>query len=169
VPDVSPTAADIKGMLASKATRTAWWFLIKACLPSVVLILFYPLYLYILHVPDPFAHAFGHGDFLLLALLLLLEVALEHHYLRSGSAFGLQTLRIVALVVAVGFTLMFAWTKLDIIALLPSVPEAERHSRMLLYAKVNCYAVIIAVVLGLCSYYTACASADADAHQKATE
>jgi hypothetical protein len=132
-------------------------------------VLFYPLYLYILHVPDPFAHAFGHGDFLLLALLLLLEIALEQHYASSRSGFGLRTLRHVALVFAIAFTLVFAWTKLDIIALLPGVAAGERHYRMELYAKVNCYSVVIAVILGVCSYYAACEIEDLEAQKSAVE
>jgi hypothetical protein len=142
-----------------RGTRAAWWIITKACFPLTVLIFLYPLYL-VMEVEHPFAHAFGHGDLLLLAMLLMLETALEYHHSKDGAGWRLQTRRGVALIGAIIFTLLFAWTKMDIIALLPKTEAAVRHFRMSIYAQANVLCVLIAVGYGLYVYYAACAIED---------
>jgi hypothetical protein len=152
----------------SKALRTLKWFLWKAAWPSTVLLLFYPLYLFIINSDEPFAHAFGHGDFLLLSFVLLIETSLDSEHLNHGKMW-LEVLRHVSIWCSLVFTLVFAASKFDILVILPGLSEAARCVRMTMYAKLNCYAVVIAVVLSIVAYYAVCEIEEEFALKKAAE
>jgi uncharacterized membrane protein len=117
--------------------------------------------------PYPFAHAFAHGDYLLFALLLLIETGIESDHLFHEKVW-LETLRNASLLMALIFTLLFAGSKWDMTIVLPTAAEALRHQRMSVYAVLNCCAAGVAILMGLVSFYTVCDIEDTEAVTKAT-
>lgn len=74
----------------------AWnWCLWKVAAPIIFILTVYLLYRFVLSMHDPYAHAFAHGDFILLSAILLFEVSAEidgctrqSQRLRVGSGIG---------------------------------------------------------------------------------
>jgi len=57
------------------------WRRWKLLLPLIMLLVFYPIYIFV-EVPSPFLNAFAHGDLLLFSALILFEVSVEADHIR---------------------------------------------------------------------------------------
>ena len=57
------------------------WRRWKLLLPLIMLLVFYPIYIFVA-APSPFLNAFAHGDLLLFSALLLFEVSVEADHIQ---------------------------------------------------------------------------------------
>ncbi|MFL6274462.1 MAG: hypothetical protein ACJ74G_04560 [Blastocatellia bacterium] len=130
--------------------RMVNWIIWKVIAPFGLLLLIYPIYKYIIHMPDsPFAKAFAHGDFLIFSALVLIEVAIEYKHVLGAEAqmatLPFKVFMEIVRVAAFFLIFLFGFMKYDVVT-----HELEPdHSKLLGYSFFSCSVAIFSVLFSL--------------------
>lgn len=135
------------------AARTLSWWVWKAVVPTVLLAAMWPVYAYVLALPHAFQRAFAHGDYLLLAALLVLELTVEgDHVARPRMSF--RTLSTVGKATAFVMMFVYGFVKYDVVTQEAKLAGAAgnaliEHSvldKLRAYSCFNCSVIICALI-----------------------
>lgn len=138
-----------------RAEHAVGFFFLKVILPFVILMVMWPIYRYIIGLDHAFGKAFAHGDLLIFAALLLMEVAQESketNALLADDAMPRLSHAVVGyLAITVSFLLIFILgvIKYDVV----SREGADDVRRFVAYSCLSCSVAICAVFLSGWSVY----------------
>lgn len=130
-------------------TRMREWLMWKVLLPFAFMFLMWPIYAIFAKNHDAFAKAFAHGEFLIFAALVLIEVALE---LRNGpSASSSEGRADFARFGA--FFLIFLFGFLRAAVIQEEHSKTPEHQRLIYFACFSCSVGVFAVCVALVTYW----------------
>src|SRR5947209_2914352 len=90
------------------------WMGWKVLLPLILIILIWPLYGKLLHLPHPFVRAFAHGDLLIFSSLVLMEASIVGEHIPQQSFWSLFN-RIAAKIAAIVIIAIYAAIKYSVV------------------------------------------------------
>jgi hypothetical protein len=145
------------------------WMGWKVLLPLILLILIWPLYGSMLHLPHSFVRAFAPGDLLIFSSLILMEAAIEGEHLPHQS-FAALLARMLAKIFAIVFIAVYVAIRYSVVlhengmlkelAATPSVNSASMEqlteisiNNMMPYSYFSCAVALVSVIFSILAFW----------------
>jgi uncharacterized membrane protein len=145
------------------------WIGWKVLLPLILLVLIWPLYGSMLHLPHSFIRAFAPGDLLIFSSLILMEAAIEGEHLPHQS-FASLLARMLAKIFAIVFIASYVAIRYSVVlhengllkelAAIPQLNPAQVEklsemslNNMLPYSCFSCVVAIVSVIFSVLAFW----------------
>jgi len=165
---VSPPRTSTTGIDETQRQFLNWmgW---KVLLPLILLVLIWPFYGSMLHLPHSFARAFAPGDLLIFSSLILMEAAIEGEHL-PHQTFGSMAARMMAKIFAIVLIAVYVAIRYSVVLnensmlkAMASAPQLNPESieklseisvnSMLPYSCLSCAVALVSVIFSVLAFW----------------